>query len=488
MAGPNRAPLKVTRRIALLLCAIASCTSCNAPAGRTIRKRHIGKLPASLVHGLVEFADDGETYAITVKDAVGQHVVVGSKNEPSHEGCTMLQFAPHSQRLFYWIGDRVDGRRQLAIVAAGQTIPANVRQPERISFSKDGGRWATAVRAEEGEGRLGHVIVLADGREVGRYADTTVPAFSADGRHLAYLAADDEGKVKLVVDGKERDPYETPETSCLPASAAANDGWTLRRLLGARYLSDGSLVTVAHDRQGWAVWRDTRRLASYPNNTPTSESGIIATLGPECMRSPSIIATSLSTPDKAAVTFWWERLRGPEERWRVVRDGTAVDSVVCGKFTDPDPPYLSADGRHYAYSCFLTERGKESHRRLVVDGRTYGPYPDACNATFSDDDAHVAYAVSDGTTGQPWSIYVDGRPVTRKYGAMWPPRFTPDGKHVAWEAKRQEHAAGGVLGVDRREIVSFDGVVWGPEFPLSGRVSWVIRRDRKLLRLDVPLP
>src|SRR5439155_1582281 len=82
--------------------------------------------------GLVEFADDGETYAITVKDAVGQHVVVGSKNEPSHEGCTMLQFAPHSQRLFYWIGDRVDGRRQLAIVAAGQTIPANVRQPERI--------------------------------------------------------------------------------------------------------------------------------------------------------------------------------------------------------------------------------------------------------------------------------------------------------------------------------------------------------------------
>src|SRR5438046_9843180 len=97
----------------------------------------------------------------------------------------MWQFGPHSQRLFYWIGDRVDGRRRLAIVAAGQTIPANVRQPERISCSQDGGRWATAVRAEEGEGRWGHVSGLADAREVGRCAETPVPAVRASGGHRA---------------------------------------------------------------------------------------------------------------------------------------------------------------------------------------------------------------------------------------------------------------------------------------------------------------
>jgi len=474
------------RTAGTLLLVSAIVAGCGETRPTKIEKHYIGRLPPNLIRGMLEFADDGKTYAVIVKDTAGQHVVVGGRAEPSHEGCTLMQFAPGSPQLFYWEGDTVGGRRQIGIVAAGRTIPTPGLHPERIAFSADGTRWATMARLRRDDGAVGPVVVIADGRELGRYEDTSGPVFSPDGRHLAYLAAA-EGKVKLVVDGQERPPYESPQGGCLSASATANDGWTIRKLFNLKYLSDGRLLVVAQDREGWGVYLDGSRLASYPSVTPATDSGIVVDLAAECTVSPSIIATSLTAAEKAPVALWWERLRGAEERWRVVKNGKPIDEMICSKHTDPDAPEVSPDGHHYAYSCFSTERGKEAQRRLVVDGRPYGPYPDVCNMTFSADATRIAYAVSDGTAQQPWSIHVDRNPVTRKYRAVWRPRFTKDGKHIAWEAKRHEHAPGGVLGLDGREITSFDDVIWGPEFPRAGAVSWVIRRGRKLVRLDVPL-
>src|SRR2546425_8212573 len=101
VSPPPRPPIVIhrerTARALLLLSAIA--TGCVERQMTKIEKHHIGQLPVHLIRGMLEFADDGKTYAVIVKDSVGQQVVVGGRAEPSHEGCTLMQFAPGSRQL-----------------------------------------------------------------------------------------------------------------------------------------------------------------------------------------------------------------------------------------------------------------------------------------------------------------------------------------------------------------------------------------------------
>ena len=105
----------------LLVSAIAA--GCGETRPTKIEKHYIGRLPPNLIRGMLEFADDGKTYAVIVKDNAGQHVVVGGRAEPSHEGCTLMQFAPRTRQLFYWEGDTVGSRRQVWIAGGIGVVP-----------------------------------------------------------------------------------------------------------------------------------------------------------------------------------------------------------------------------------------------------------------------------------------------------------------------------------------------------------------------------
>src|SRR5262249_56333515 len=90
----------------------------------------------------------------------------------------------------------------------------------------------------------------------------------------------------------------------------------------------------------------------------------------------SIVASSIVSADDAPVAVWWERMPGAELRWRVVRDGQAIDGMICSSYWDTQPPVVTADGAHVAYVCPtpIETEVPLGRRWVVLDGRRFGPY------------------------------------------------------------------------------------------------------------------
>jgi len=103
------------------------------------------------------------------------------------------------------------------------------------------------------------------------------------------------------------------------------------------------------------------------------------------------------------------------ERWRVVRDGAAIDGITCDHYWEIEPPVLTADGAHVAYVCPTpSEPGTALGLRWVVlDGRRFGPYADTWTLGLSPDGAQVAYGAAESLPVRSWRAYVNGIPRTQ---------------------------------------------------------------------------
>jgi hypothetical protein len=172
----------------------------------------------------------------------------------------------------------------------------------------------------------------------------------------------------------------------------------------------------------------------------------------------------------------------------MMREGAPLDDIVCDAFLGSQPPELGPDGRHVAYGCVRRAgEGVADEVFVVQDGLRHGPYGQVWGIALSDDGRRVAYGAWDGSEERGWGLYVDGVRRPGRFGAVWRPRLFPNGVHLAWQAQPVQDGPG-VLGVDHWQLAGFDAVVWGPEFDAEGRVAWVIRRGRRLVRIDVSLP
>ena len=450
---------------------------------RLIRKTQLARLPSSV--GSIAVADDATSYAYVEKKDGGGWVVHDGVAGSLFPTFGALTFSPVTRRVFYWAGGRVDDADEGFLVADGTKLGGDFAREATIVFSRDGRHWATAGptrnRREGDVAGPGPVTALADGRELGRYADASLPTFSPDGRHLAYLVAGPDGRARLIVDATERAAYAVPEAECAarmkPRASGPNPNFWPQ--FQVQYLSDGRLLVMTRDGDGWGIYRNGVRLASYEASVVQSHP----TLGEKCATVTAVSAWSFVAADKAPVAAWWERLQGRECRWRVVVDAKPADDVLCAKAWDRQPPALSADGRHVAYACAVTE--PEERVFMVVDGHRYGPYRDVWAYAWSDDGAHVAFGAADASPEKPWRYYVDGKPRSEALSAVWRPRVEAGTGHLAWEAEPEQEGRG-VLGIERRRIASFDEVVWGPTFLRRGTVTWVIRRGRRLIRIDAP--
>jgi hypothetical protein len=372
------------------------------------------------------------------------------------------------------------------VVADGAVVKPGFSGQGSLAFSADGSRWAAmGVGPAGANGALGPLVVLIDGREAGRYRDASLPSFSPDARHVAYLAENDDGRIVLIVDGRVQTTFPPPATPCAAAAAQTATRPGLFSQHAVRYLADGSLLIATRDADGWGVYRDATRIASYPLST--TDSGDEKT----CPPGPWLLVESLRTATAEPVAVWWERLPGTDPRWRVMRDGRPLDDIVCHGFLDTQPPELDEEGRHLAYGCVFYERpsgtGQLEPRIFVVrEGVREGPYQKVWGIAFSEDGEHLAYGAADlGDDERPWSYYVDGQRQPGRWASVWRPRLTAGARHLAWEAQHDPDGPG-VLGLDRWRLGTFDEVLWGPTFE-GDRVAWIIRRERRLTRVELPL-
>jgi len=455
------------RRIVATVCAALVAAACARPA-RPPRKTHLARLPAGTEE--VAIADDAATYAYVEKDGDDAHVVRNGIRGPDYPGIAGVTFSPVTRKLFYWAGSSAGPGY---LVADGVRI-GDFGKDGTIVFSADGAHWATLAGMRENGAAPGPVVMVADGVTLESHPDASVPALSPDGRHLAYLVSAG-GQTRLVVDGAERATYPPATRECSARKKRDPRGASYWPQFQVRYLADGRLGVMTEDADGWGVYRDGTRIASYPASMLLARPYLFT----GCETVPTIAAWTFT--GGGDVLAWWERLEGTAERWRVVVDGKPVDDVVCSTAWPKQPPEVSADGRHVLYACTVSE--PEARVDVVADGRRYGPYLDVAAYGWSEDGTHVAYAAAADESDRPWAYYVDGTRRIGGFSAAWRPRLEPGTGRLAWEGM-VEDGGRGVLGVDGRRLASFDAVVWGPAFRTPGTVTWVVRRGRRLTRID----
>lgn len=478
-------------RIAGILALVAMAAACGrlVACGRkphSPKKEPIARLPTKMIFGSAVTSDDNTHYAYLVQDTRGVRMVRNGVPGENFRSATNRSYLPHSHRHVYWADD-FTGQRLL--IVDDQVIPIGYSKHEYVVPDQKGEHWA-AVATLPGPGEQG-TIILRDGKAIGPFADASVPAFSPTGS-LAYIRVAEQPIVtkhtELVVDGKVVRSHTGNPESCIPAFGEPFEGPELPRQAVVRYLSDGRLVSLMPDGGHWALRRDDEVLGTYDATAPTAPGSVGPYLlaGPDACSNGSVIAASTVTAaEKAPVVAWWER-QANQSFWRVMIDGKPALSPHCLRPWPHQPPIMSPDGRMTVFPCSVRFDDKGEAIKIIHGLKQYGPYPEVWALALSDDGKHLAYGASDGSLDLGWAVYVDGVQRSERYYAIWRPKFDPSGQHVAWEAMRSPTGPN-VLVLDGRPLATFDDLLRGPDFDRPGEVSWVIRRGRRLARVNFPI-
>lgn len=471
----TRARRGLAATIAAAMLVVAGCR----PEGPPIEKTLLLRLPRGYVPETTVISEDGTTWAFVQRADGGERVVTATGASDVHDQTVGLTFAPKTHRLFYWTRDGFREEAKIGVVGDGTPVATDFLASGQLGFALDGTRWYAAGAAPPPDGRtIGDITLFVDGAQALRHRDLAMPSFSPDGKHVAYLTATDR-RSTLVVDGAVARTFDPPTAPCATAAlpSAPNPDMPLRHIV--KYLPDGRLLVVTRDADGWGVYLDAERIASYPVS-------LLDTASPECASAASFAPRSLRTAEEAAVAVWWERLPGDPVRWRIARNGRPFDAVTCVDTWKRHPPEPSADGARVTYPCLEQEPNGVQHVSLVHDGKRLGPYDNLWGIALVPSGVHVAYGAQRGAEPRSWGVYVDGDMRAGPFTSVWRPRVSDDGRHVAWEAKRTPDTRG-IFGINGRTIGEFDEILWGPEFTPDARVSWVIRRNQSVTRVSVPL-
>ena len=481
-----------SRHVIVLLALAMAMSSCTcARRAPTVTRTKLATLPQTFRSRSLIVADSATDVAYVEKNADSSRVVHRAEAGPAFPIVTPPVLSPSGDRVFYWAQTTVAGTTVVYLVADGQQITAPVAAAGGIVTSPVGKRWAavggTARPAASGEGEeAGPVLLWVDGQPSVEYADMSLPTFSRDGAHLAFLADVGGGRVALMVDGVEQRVFAAPVGPATPIRRAI-PGPNLVRQFAIGYLSDGQLLLLTTDRNGWSIYRGEHRLASYPRNADHRASDGPLVIDSALADAAAIVPHSLKTAHDTPVAAWWARDQGDPPVWRVVRDGVP-ESQACTQPLRDDSPVLSADGRHLAYACHTQAEGQPDQVLVVHDGQHFGPYADVFGVALSADGQRLAYIISDGSPERPWSYLVDGKRHRLKFDEAYPPRFSADGRHVAWVAQRNRGSAGPklILFLDGNSYASSDQLIFAPTFALgTNRLTWVAQRGRNISRIEV---
>lgn len=457
-----------------LLGLLLGAAACGRRHHLRATKRVLRVLPLPWRRPSINVAEDASTLTFTIRDKAGYYVVTPDGRGETYDDVGSPLFARDSHRVFYWGSRTVGGRSRYDVVLGETTSPTPFTEPVEIVTSRGGARWAAVGAVDPGSPDAPHAMaIVVDGHEMGRATELSRPDFSPDGAHVVWIARAADGTATLFVDGTARRTFQ--------ATVPPDGTPRFDRLAVSGYLTDGRIFALVPDGDDWTLWRDEEKLATYGHNIVPGSTLVIGTAETKA----SVVAGSFASAKNAPVVVWWERMAGAAERWRVVRDGAAVDGMECATYWGTQPPVVTDDGAHVAYVCPTpNEPGFPlGHRWVVLDGRRFGTYVESWTLGVSNDGTQVAYGAADALPIMTWRIFANGTPRTPPEELVWRPRFSPDGTHVLWAGGPERGRRR--LGVDHWLVTRFDDVLSGPEFPTPDTGVWVIRRGRKISRIEV---
>jgi hypothetical protein len=401
------------------------------------------------------FSAGGQHYAYIA----GTKVVLDAVPGQPFSRCSGAEFSPDG-RLFFW----AVREGKIVLSAAGQTIPTSLVNQGSLVFAKDGDHWAAYGAASESQ-----IVVYEDGKEVGHYSDISAPAFSENGNHMAFLAAEN-GRTELIVDGKATVSFDPPKVKSSMMLRSFLYGPNMSMLTAVHYGGTTSLL-LTQDANGWTFFKDGQPMASYLGNVwGGGDYRLIGFGGFE--EASSTLAYSFVAAEDGPVAAWWERPSGKGAQWRVAINGKPADAMSFPNFWSSSRPVLSRDGKHLAYAADSAAGDSKNATVWVIwDGKKLGPYKNVWGIRLTTDGAHLAYAASDESSKADWAYYLDGKPFGGRYESVYPPAFSSSGRHVAWRAEREKKQ---ILVIDGQEIATVNDVIWGPEVADSGASAWAV--------------
>jgi hypothetical protein len=485
--GRNRQrPTPTMRRRGRLLLLAALLAASPAQAAPGLTRTTLARLPDTYVPDTLAFSAALDRVAYAARDGDGECVMHGDQPGPRFRAVSPPRLAPGGA-LRYWASRASDAEPSWLLRIDSAEIATPVRQPGPVTVAATGPRWAAVGSVDATSGAGSESAVWADGALINRYPDMTRPVFSRDGAHYAYLGDAGLGMVGLFVDGKREHLFEAPDVPFTPVRRGTTPGAGMDAQYVIRYLSDGTVLSLTTDFEGWSVYRDQRRVASYNGNEAGVSGDAFPVVEPDSplQHLAAIVGSSLTSASDAPVVAWWARDPGPVTRWRVLRDGTS-DTQTCKQPARDQPPALSADGTHIAYACYLSASAQPDQMVVVHDQHRYGPYSGVKAVAISPDGSRLAFAVRNDA--RSWSYVVDGKRYATRFTQVFPPRFSADGQHVAWvgQRSRPNQTPRFVLQLDGNGYASSDRYLIAPDFVAgSARLRWAVQRGRRISRVEV---
>lgn len=190
------------------------------------------------------FSDDGKHDAWISGSSGAQRIVADGVPGQMFSRCSGPTFSP-ADKLFYW----AIAANRIVLIADNQVIPTPWAGEGSLDFSADGRHWvAFGAEPETQNGNTimaGSIAVYEEGQQIGRYDDVSYPAFSADRKHLAFVATQDD-RMRLIVDGKVSLTFDAPKVQSSMMFRAFVNGPNMFMLTSVHYGGD-SLIALVQD-------------------------------------------------------------------------------------------------------------------------------------------------------------------------------------------------------------------------------------------------